>query len=95
MFKLWFQKRPDIDEQNTGHLAFQRPMGFTTVGYNGMNGITSGSLSPIYPGTFMPYISLVKRDPTVTGNPNTNLEVEPLTEQTDLQIAMLSANRIL
>ena len=81
MFKalLRFIRRPDINEQNTGHLAYQQYNGYAFAGVNGNGGQgVRRTVNAINPATIAPGNSLVMRDPTVTGNPNTNLGLQPL-----------------
>lgn len=83
MFKtlLRFILRPDINEQNTGHLAYQQYNGYAYAGVNGNGGQgVRRTVNAINPATIVPGNSLVHRDPTVTGNPNSNIGVQPLSD---------------
>lgn len=86
MFKIWFEKRREIDSQNTGRMAFQRPMGLAYSWYKGNAGFITGTVNAINPATIVPGNSLVKRDPTVTGNPSETLRLDPLTQDRLTQI---------
>jgi len=73
MFSQWkaflFNRRPEINEQNTGREAFQRVTGLAFAPSNGGAGIVfTGSPSPFNLPTFMPGPTLKVVDPTVTGN---------------------------
>lgn len=86
MFKIWFKRRPDINSQNTGHEAFQRPMGLAENWYKGGAGFVIGNLNATNPATVVPGNSLVKRDPTVTGNPSRSPTLDPLSQDRLTQI---------
>lgn len=77
-FKIWFKHRPDINSQNTGHEAFQRPTGLTNVPWQGGAGFVTGTMHATYPMGITPGNTLVRADPTVTGNPSRTLGVDPL-----------------
>lgn len=87
MFKtlLRFIRRPDINEQNTGHLAYQQYNGYAYAGVNGNGGQgVRRALNATNPATIVPGNSLVFNDPTATGNPNTNLGVQPLSDDNSI-----------
>lgn len=85
---LRFIRRPDINEQNTGHMAYQQYNGYALAGVNGNGGQgVRRSLNAINPATIVPGNSLVRLDPTVTGNPNSNLEIQPLTDESSASIS--------
>lgn len=82
MFKklINFIRRPDINEQNTGHEAYQQYNGYSYAGINGNGGQgVRRTLNAINPATIVPGNSLVKRDPTQTGNPAWSPVIQPLT----------------
>lgn len=90
MFKklLRFIRRPDINEQNTGHMAYQQYQGYALAGVNGNGGQgVRRTLNAINPATIAPGNSLVKRDPTVTGNPATALTVQPLSDDNSANLS--------
>lgn len=78
---LRFIRRPDINEQNTGHEAFQQYNGYAFAAYNGNGGFTvKRSMNATNPATIAPGPTHKLNDPTVTGNNNVNLELRPLSE---------------
>ena len=81
MFKkfLRFIRRPDINEQNTGHEAYQQYQGYSYAGVNGNGGQgVRRTINAINPATIAVGNTLVKRDPTQTGNPSSSPVVQPL-----------------
>lgn len=84
MIRFWFKKRPIIQEQNTGRMAFQRPMGLTFAPANGGAGIqVLRSLNATNPATVAVGPTHRLEDPTVTGNNNVNIVLQPLTNPND------------
>jgi hypothetical protein len=82
---LRFIRRPIINEQNTGRYSYQQYQGYALAGINGNGGQgVRRTVNAINPATIVPGNSLVRNDPTVTGNPNTNLVVQPLSEDNSL-----------
>ena len=80
-----FIKRPDINEQNTGHYAYQQYNGYAYAGINGNGGQgVRRSLNATNPATIVPGNSLVKRDPTQTGNSSSTVSVQPLSDDTSI-----------
>lgn len=83
-----FIRRPDIDEQNTGHFAYQQSQGYAYSGVNGNGGQgVRRSLNATNPATIVPGNSLVRRDPTVTGNPNASPQVQALSDDSSVNLA--------
>lgn len=79
MFKLWFKRAPDIDDQNTGHFIFQHTQGYAYVPYNGGAGFTvRRSMNATTPAGIVPGPTHKLNDPTVTGNSSGTLLLSPL-----------------
>lgn len=85
MFRfLQFKKRPFVGEQGTGRLAYQKSMGLALAGANGGAGIAAlRTLNATNPASVVIGPTYRNQDPTVTGNPNTNLVLQPLVDQND------------
>lgn len=82
--KLWrYLVAPNIDSQNTGHYVYQRQNGLVVNGIRGNAAINVGSMRATSYGTMVVGPALVRADPTVTGNPNVGLVLQPLTEDTN------------
>lgn len=78
---LRFIRRPDINEQNTGHEAFQQYNGYAYAAYNGNGGFTvKRSMNATNPANIAIGPTHKLNDPTVTGNNNVNLQLIPLSE---------------
>lgn len=79
--------RPLLGEQSTARLAYQPYQGLALSGVNGNGGqgvrrtVNATSTVTIAPGP-----STVVRDPTVTGNPSSGLELQPLSDDAITQI---------
>lgn len=83
---LRYIRVPNIDNQNTGHYAYQLGQGKARTSVNGGAGIaTLRTLRATNPGTVTPGQTLVNRDPSQTGNPSRGLVLRPLTEENSLQ----------
>lgn len=78
--KFLFERRPDINEQNTGHFAFQRSAGLAYADYKG-NGAQAvvGTMLVGQPSGIAVGPTHKLNDPTATGNNSYGLEVRPLT----------------
>ncbi len=78
---LQFLKRAFIGDQTTARLSYQRNLDYVYAGVNGGAGFTvKGQVSPIYPAGIAPGPTHRLQDPTATGNPNTTLDLEALTQ---------------
>lgn len=76
-----FILRPEINEQNTGRFAYQQYQGYARAGVNGNGGQgVRRTVNAINPATIVPGNSLVKRDPTQTGNPSDTVSIQPLSD---------------
>jgi len=78
-----FNKRPQVDSQNTGRDVYQRPLSPFNVSANGLGGAGNfRSLSPISPTSFnRPFVT--PADLTGIGNDfNTNPHLDPLNDKT-------------
>jgi len=81
MFGIRFNKRPEIDEQNTGRLAFQRPQGLFEVPFSGAAGIIPlGQLNACNPAGIMLGPTHRLENGFVTGNISGTAMLSPLTE---------------
>jgi len=77
-----FNKRPQVDSQNTGRDVYMRPLSPFNVTVNGMGGFANfRSLSPVAPTSFnRPFVT--PADLTGIGNEfNTNPHVDPLNDK--------------
>lgn len=77
-----FNKRPQVDSQNTGRDAYARPFSVANVTANGLGGFANfRSLSPVSPtGANLAYIATTAL--TGTGNElSTNPQLEPLIDR--------------
>lgn len=78
--KFLFERRPDLNEQNTGHFAFQRSAGLAPADYKGngaqavLGTLAVGQASGIAVG---PTHKL--NDPSATGNNSYGMVLQPLT----------------
>lgn len=78
-----FIRRPDINEQNTGHEAYQQYQGYAFAGVNGNGGQgVRRTIRATQAATIAVGPTHKLNDPTATGNPNTNLGVQPLSGDT-------------
>lgn len=80
MLKFWFQKRREIDSQNTGRFSFQQPMGKALSAINGNGGIAAlGTIRAMQRATIVPGYTVRPADLAGVGNTlNQNLTVSPL-----------------
>lgn len=82
MFGIRFSKRPEIDEQNTGRLAFERPQGLFLVPFSGGAGIIPlGQLNACNPADVMVGPTHRLENGFVTGNISGTMDLSPLTQQ--------------
>lgn len=78
-------KRPQVDSQNTGRDAYERPFGVANVTVNGIGGFSNHrSLSPVsVPSENLAFIARVAL--TGTGNElNTNPAQDPIVDKRDM-----------
>lgn len=76
-----FIKRPLINEQNTGREAFQQYNGYAYAGVNGNAGFgVRRSMRATNPASIAVGPTHKLNDPTVTGNNNVNLNLQPLSK---------------
>lgn len=76
-----FIRRPDINEQNTGHEAYQQYQSYAMAGVNGNGGQgVRRTVNAINPATIAIGPTYVTLDPTATGNPNVNVGTNPLSD---------------
>lgn len=88
-----FERRADINSQNTGHEAYQRVQGLAYAPANGGAGIPfTASPSPFNPGTLMLGPTHRITDPTVTGNNSSSPVLEPLSDPMANIIGSVSGN---
>jgi len=97
MFGRWnpfkYNRRPEINEQNTGREAFERVTGLSFTPSNGGAGIVfTRSPSPFNPGTVMVGPTHKLNDPTVTGNVSGSVDVSPLSSPVSNVIGGFSGN---
>ena len=82
---LEFIKRPFVGEQGTGRLAYQKSQGLTYASANGGAGIAAlRTLRATNPASIVIGPSHRLNDPTVTGNTNTNIVLQPLINNDDM-----------
>lgn len=67
-------------------MAFQRPTGLTLVPWQGGAGFVTGTIHAAQPMGITPGNSLVRADPTVTGNPSRTIGLDPLSQDRLTQI---------
>jgi hypothetical protein len=79
--------RPLLGEQSTARLAYQPYQGLALSGVNGNGGQgvrrTINATSTV---TFSPGPTTVVRDPTVTGNPSSGLQLQALSDDMLTQV---------
>jgi len=95
-FKVFsFTRRPDINEQNTGHEVYNKPFGYGFTDVKGIAGVTVlHSPSPFNPGTVMVGPTHRVVDPTVTGNNSSDLKLLPLSDPMQNLIGSLTTGNI-
>lgn len=95
MWGFFFKRRPDINEQNTGHYAYQRSNDYTLAPYNGGAGFTvQRTIAAYQPATIAPGPSEKLNDPTVTGNTSGSPLLLPLSKNNlnaDMDTGMIGA----
>ena len=95
-FGFFYKRRPDINEQNTGHMVLEQSAGYAPVAYTGIGGIhVLRSMNATNPASIVPGNSLKLNDPTVTGNNSTGPKLNPLSKSNlnaDMEAGLLSAN---
>lgn len=87
MIKKFFDfiRRPVIDSQTTETLVYRRSNQLQMTSVNGIGGQGVRScLAPVQAVTFVPGNSLVKRDPTQTGNTSRSPVVQPLMDNSSI-----------
>lgn len=86
VFNFRFNWRPQVDTQNTGRAAYERPFGVATVSVAGLGGANNfRSLSALSPTSFnSPFVTAASL--TGKGNElNTNPVAEPLNNRSGPQ----------
>ncbi len=81
-----FNKRPQVDTQNTGRDVFERPFDVATVSANGMGGAGNfRSLSPVSPTGFNKPMVATAALTGVGNDLNTNPFLDPLSNKDNSQ----------
>jgi hypothetical protein len=92
LFDIWklLTKRPFVGDQTTARLALAQSQGYTFAGINGGAGFTvKGQVAATYPMGITPNPTAQLNDPTVTGNPNHNLDLDPLTRPVAIPVRQM------
>lgn len=83
---LRFIRRPIINEQNTGREAYQQYQGYAYAGVNGNGGFgVRRAMRATNPATIAVGPTHKLNDPTGTGNTNTNLGVQALSQDDSIR----------
>lgn len=81
MVRFLFDKRPEINEQNTGRMAYQQSMGYAPVSNTGVGGqMVLRTIDAFQPANIAVGPTLKLVDPSVTGNNAYGLTTQPLSE---------------
>jgi hypothetical protein len=89
---IMYLKRPMIDDQNTGRLAYQPYNHYALAGVNGNGGQgVRRSIRATNPGTLAVGPTHKINDPTVTGNTNAGPQLQSLVEQNAITSASIAS----
>lgn len=94
-WRFFWNKRPLLDEQTTARDAWMQAQGYTYAGVNGDAGIVvQRSLRGPQPASRIIGPTLVARDPSQTGNPNSTLGTTPLSPDQMAQMRLGSLSNL-